>query len=62
MKADIVIIPEIQDDTSDQLIDKDTQDDIPDIPAETQDMSDKNQDQKNGEKRGKETDTLVPED
>ena len=43
MKADIVIIPETQDDTSDQLIDKDTQDDIPDTPAETQDMSDKNQ-------------------
>ena len=62
MKADIVIIPETQDDTSDQLIDKDTQDDIPDTLAETQDTSDKNQDQKNGEKRGKETDTLVPED
>ena len=54
MKADIVIIPETQDDTSDQLIAKDTQDDIPDTPAETQDTSDKNQDQKmvkKGEKK-----------
>ena len=62
MKADTVIIPETQDDTWDQKIDKDTQDDIPNTPAETQDTSDKNQDQQNGEKRGKETDTLVPED
>ena len=50
MKADIVIIPETHNDTSDQLIDKDTQDDIPDTPAETQDTSDKNQDKKMAKK------------